>query len=200
MRKATAHASGTGPQERTRVGAQDKFVHSSGATSSHRAAPYFFMTGAGDKLTALRFEAGNEKHEDGTPVYDQANWLRALKTRDWKFFRDRAAHARDHLHDEMRGTIDTAPGGNLGAVGWFVDIAAFVAEKDPEFWQVVQGIRHPDDYTTDSPWVAVIKVQDDQDHGDHNHIAHMKALSAWLEVKSQERKGIINRFLDWLLG
>jgi hypothetical protein len=122
-----------------------KVVFKSGATSSAgHDTPYGLMTGYGRKAGALRFGAGNVKHEDGTTVYAEANWLKAYHTRDLEFFRNRAVHASDHLDAEMQGQEDDAPGGNIGGVAWFLDVAGYVKANDPEFWKAIQGIRkHP---------------------------------------------------------
>lgn len=116
----------------------------SGATSSELKPLSFLTTGFGEKVTAQRFGHGNGKHEDGTTILAEANWLKAFHERDLHFFRDRAAHAREHLFNEMQGRFDTSPGGNLGAVGWFVDIMPYVSAYDPTFYDAIVGIApHP---------------------------------------------------------
>lgn len=115
------------------------FKSKSGATSSYSSAPYFYMPGEGIKLTALRFKHGNDKHEHGDSVYANANWLKAVKGRDWQFFRDRAGHVIDHIWAEMRGEDDPDPGGNLGAIGWWLEAMAYVKKVDPLLYQVIQG-------------------------------------------------------------
>lgn len=117
----------------------NKVAHSSGAASSHFSPFSFNATYEGAKVTAQRFAAGNAKYENNTNVYADANWLKAYHAKDWKFFRDRAGHALEHLIDEMRGKNDSDPGGNLGALGWFVDVMAFVKVNDPVFYQQIQG-------------------------------------------------------------
>lgn len=114
-------------------------AHTSGATSSHFSPFTFNNPFEGAKLTCQRFAAGNAKHEKLNPVYLEANWLKAFRERDVKFFRDRAGHAMEHLIDEMRGKDDPDPGGNLGAIGWFQEIAAFTAKNDPFLWGAVCG-------------------------------------------------------------
>ncbi|MGH7184522.1 MAG: hypothetical protein ACREJN_21460 [Nitrospiraceae bacterium] len=121
----------------------DIVKHQSGATSSHITPPYFRMPGEAVKLTALRFQHGNEKHENGNPVYGEANWMTAYRAKDYMFFRDRAGHALEHLWDEMQGKEDPSPGGNLGAVGWAIEVLAYVKVNDPEFYEVIQGKRKP---------------------------------------------------------
>jgi hypothetical protein len=116
-----------------------KVAHKSGATSSHFSPFNFYCTYEGTKLTTARFKAGNTKHENDNPVYSEANWLKAYHAKDIEFFRDRAGHALEHLIDEMRGQDDKDPGGNLGAVGWFVDVMAFVKKNDPAFYEAIQG-------------------------------------------------------------
>lgn len=116
-----------------------KVAHGSGATSSHFSPFNFYPTYEGMKLTAARFKEGNRKHEDSDPVYGNANWLKAFYAQDVNFFRDRAGHALEHLIAEMRGENDSDPGGNLGAVGWWVDVMAFVQANDPTFYAAIQG-------------------------------------------------------------
>lgn len=116
----------------------------SGATSGELKPRYNLSTGFGEKVTALRFGYGNEKHENGTRVLAEANWLKAFHARDLAFFQDRMNHARDHLRNESQGIVDRNPGGNWGAIGWCVDIMPFVAQYDPEFYRAVQGTTaHP---------------------------------------------------------
>lgn len=134
------------------------YEHISGATSSYPGAPYFFDPGYGAKLTAYRFHHGNIKHENSNTIYAEANWLNAARYRDYVFFRDRAAHCLDHLRDEMRGIEDAGPGGNLGAIGWFQSVMATVKAKDPEFYQVIQGVRQPGDYTTEAPSYGIGEI------------------------------------------
>lgn len=123
----------------TKALAEAKVSHSSGATSSHFSPFSFFNPYEGTKLTDMRFAEGNRKHENDNPVYADANWLKAFNARDVKFFRDRAGHAMEHLIDEMRGKDDEDPGGNLGAVGWFQEVMAFVKKNDPFFYACIQG-------------------------------------------------------------
>jgi hypothetical protein len=118
---------------------EKKVSHASGAQSSHKAPNYFLMTGCGRTPTALRFQYGNTKYEGDNTVYHEANWLKAYNAKDLGFFRDRAAHAVDHIWAEFRGEDDLAPGGNLGAIGWFQDIMSFVKEHDPYFYGAIQG-------------------------------------------------------------
>jgi len=116
----------------------------SGATSGELKPRYNLPTGFGERVTALRFGYGNEKHENGTYVLAEANWLKAFHARDLAFFQDRMNHAREHLRAESQGNFDKGPGGNWGAVGWCVDIMPFVAEYDPEFYRAVVGLApHP---------------------------------------------------------
>lgn len=113
--------------------------HISGASSSHFSPYNFIPTWEGMKLTAQRFLAGNAKHEKNNPVYLEANWLQAFHARDVGFFRDRAGHAMEHLIAEMRGDDDFDPGGNLGGLGWFQDVMAYVKKNDPDFYGAIQG-------------------------------------------------------------
>jgi hypothetical protein len=122
----------------------DKVAYSSGATSGGIHAPYFLMAWEGVPLGALRYEYGNQKHEDGQNVLAEANWLKAFHARDLKFFQDRAAHAIDHIRAEMSGHLDKEPGGNWGAVIWCADVMPFVAKYDPDFYAAVIRLRqHP---------------------------------------------------------
>ena len=116
-----------------------KVTHSSGANSSYKAPNFFLMPGNSIDLTAQRFEYGNDKYEDGNTVYNDANWLKAFYARDLQFFRDRAGHVKKHLWAEMRGHDDPAPGGNLGAIGWWLDVMAFIKDEDPYFYGALQG-------------------------------------------------------------
>lgn len=119
----------------------DKIAFSSGATSSVGMPEYHLVPGEIEDLIAMRFAYGNHKHEDGNTVLAEANWLRAYRARDIAFFRDRAAHARKHLKRESRGDYDGAPGGNLGAVGWWLEVAAFINKHDPLFYDAINGLR-----------------------------------------------------------
>ncbi len=119
---------------------EQKHVFKSGASSGELKAPYHQATGFGAKVTALRFGYGNAKHEGGTTLFSEANWLKAFHARDLAFFRDRMNHAREHLHAESQGNFDNSPGGNWGAVGWCVDVMPFVKEYDPDFYNAVVGI------------------------------------------------------------
>lgn len=65
--------------------------------------------------------------------------MKAFNARDVEFFRDRAAHALEHMLAEMRGEDDDGPGGNLGAVGWWVEVFAYVKKHDPELYGAIQG-------------------------------------------------------------
>lgn len=121
----------------------EKVVHASGAGSSHFSPYSFYNPFEGAKLTCQRFRAGNLKYENGTTVYADMNWLKAFTARDVAFFRDRAGHAVEHLIAEMHGNDDDGPGGNLGAVGWWVEVFAFVKANDPAFYAVIQGKCHP---------------------------------------------------------
>lgn len=122
----------------------DKVKFSSGATSGGKSTPYVFMTWAGVKRTALRFWYGNQKHENGQTVLADANWLKAFHSRDLEFFRDRMAHAIDHIQAEMQGRFETTPGGNWGAVGWCTEVMPFVEENDREFYLAIVGLLpHP---------------------------------------------------------
>ena len=114
-------------------------VSASGSTSSHFSDFNFHPTYEGARLTALRFKHGNEKHENSGTVYSEANWLKAYHARDVAFFRDRGGHSMEHLIDEMRGVDDPDPGGNLGAIGWYVDVLAFIKKNDPHFYGAIQG-------------------------------------------------------------
>lgn len=116
-----------------------KVAHGSGATSSHFSPFAFFCTYEGIRLTSMRFVEGNRKHEKSDPVYSHANWLKAFHARDVGFFRDRAGHALEHLIAEMRGEDDPDPGGNLGALGWFQDVMAYVKKNDPFLYACIQG-------------------------------------------------------------
>lgn len=122
----------------------ENFVFASGATSGELKPLYFLATGYGQKATGLRFGYGNKKHEKSQTVLSEANWLKAFHARDLEFFRDRAAHALDHLGNELRGRFDFSPGGNWGAVGWCQDVFPFVAKFDPAFYNAIVGISpHP---------------------------------------------------------
>ncbi len=123
----------------------DKVTFTSGATSSAgHDYPYHLMTHCAEKLTALRFGAGNKKHENDDTVLANANWLKAFHSRDLEFFRNRYTHARDHMDAEMQGRFDDDPGGNIGAVGWFIEVLAYVKEYDPDFYSAVVGVKpHP---------------------------------------------------------
>lgn len=127
------------------------FTHDSGATSSHSTPRFALVPGYGERNTALRFGYGNHKHEHDNNVLADANWLVAARERDYKFFQDRFGHVREHLKQEERGIEDLNPGGNLGAIGWYQEVASFLAVKDPEFYEVVRGLRTPDDYSGDAP-------------------------------------------------
>jgi hypothetical protein len=118
----------------------DKFAFKSGATSSRHYDQLFIMPGESLPLTAARFGYGNAKHENSTPIYSEANWLKAFHARDVEFFRERATHAVHHLWSELRGNDDHDPGGNLGAVGWFVEVFAFVRKHDPDLYAAIQGL------------------------------------------------------------
>lgn len=118
---------------------ESKVAHGSGATSSHYSPFNFLNPFEGSQLTCQRFKEGNRKHEDNNPVYSEANWLKAFYARDVAFFRDRAGHALEHLIAEMRGDDDDAPGGNLGAVGWWQEVMAFVKKHDPYLYAAIQG-------------------------------------------------------------
>lgn len=130
---------------------EEKIAHASGATSSHRTPNYFLVTGEGERVTAERFDYGNHKHEFGNTVYLEANWLKAFYSRDVAFFRDRAGHVKEHLQAEMRGNDDHGPGGNLGAIGWFVDVMAFVKKNDPIFYGAIQGKYRLEDADVPAP-------------------------------------------------
>lgn len=119
-----------------------KVAHKSGANSSHFSPFSFFCPFEGVRLTCQRFLAGNRKYEAGTTVYAEMNWLKALASRDVAFFRDRAGHALEHLLYEMHGTEDSGPGGNLGAVGWWVETFAYVKSRDPFLYACIQGKHH----------------------------------------------------------
>lgn len=123
----------------------DRVTFKSGATSSKgHDAPYWLTTGCGSKRGALRFGAGNVKHENSDTVLANANWLKAFHDRDLAFFRNRYVHAMDHAFNEMQGRTDSDPGGNWGAVAWFLDVICFVEENDLQFYNAVQGlIPHP---------------------------------------------------------
>lgn len=128
----------------------DKVTHSSGSTSSHFSPFSFFNPFEGVKLTCQRFVAGNHKHENDDPVYANMNWLKAFHARDVGFFRDRAGHALEHLLDEMHGVDDGDPGGNLGAVGWCVEVFAYVKKNDPFLYGAIQGKWRIDDADTEA--------------------------------------------------
>jgi hypothetical protein len=114
----------------------------SGATSSYKTSNTFHAPRNYRRYLADRFAIGNVKHENGTTVYAEANWLKALRARDVEFFRNRAVHAENHGHDEMRGIDDPDPGGNIGAELWFWSMMAYVSDVDPEFYQAIRGKRH----------------------------------------------------------
>jgi len=126
-----------------------KVAHKSGASSSHFSPFNFLPTYEGAKLTSARFKHGADKYEAST-VYDEANWLKAFRARDVAFFRDRAGHCLEHLVAEMRGQDDSDPGGNLGALGWFQDVMAFVKKNDPFFYGAIQGKWAIDDKEAES--------------------------------------------------
>jgi len=113
--------------------------HVSGAKSSHFSPFVFNSPFEGAKLTCQRFAYGDGKYAPGETVYENLNWMKALKARDVGFFRDRAGHALDHLVKEMRGIDDDGPGGNLGAVGWWVEVFAYVKKHDPQLYGAIQG-------------------------------------------------------------
>lgn len=113
--------------------------HASGASSSHFSPFDFLNPFEGSKLTSQRFRVGNAKYENSDTVYANCNWLKALRARDVKFFRDRAGHALEHLIAEMRGEDDPDPGGNLGAVGWCLEVLAYVKKQDPHLYGAIQG-------------------------------------------------------------
>lgn len=123
----------------------DKVTFASGATSSKgHDAPYWLLTWLSVEKTALRFGAGNEKHENRDTVLANANWLKAFHARDLAFFRNRATHAFDHFKAEMQGQHDSDAGGNWGAVGWFLEVISFVEKHDPLFYEAIVGLKpHP---------------------------------------------------------
>lgn len=123
----------------------DKVTFASGATSSKgHDAPYWLLTWLSVEKTALRFGAGNEKHENSDTVLANANWLKAFHARDLAFFRNRATHAFDHFKAEMQGQHDSDAGGNWGAVGWFLEVISFVEKHDPDFYLAIVGLKpHP---------------------------------------------------------
>ena len=123
-----------------------RVAHASGAASSYFSSFSFHNPMEGLRLTCQRFDYGNRKYENNTPIYDEANWLRAFKAKDWQFFRDRAGHALEHLRAEMRGEDDDGPGGNLGAIGWFVEVMAYVKKHDPVFYALIQGKEQQPSY------------------------------------------------------
>lgn len=138
----------TGP----RSDLDNKKTFSSGATSAHGAPPYQLCTWVGFHNTSLRFGYGNVKHEDNTTILAEANWLKAFHARDLEFFQDRFSHAIMHIVQEVQGRFDPAPGGNLGAVGWFVEITSYLAKYDPDFYMAVVGReRHPGTRETPCP-------------------------------------------------
>lgn len=124
-------------------------THASGAKSSHYSPFNFNNPFEGTKLTCARFKVGNAKYEGGTTVYAEANWMKAFNAKDINFFRDRSGHALEHLIAEMHGVEDENPGGNLGAVGWWVEIMAYVKAHDPEFYRTIQGTQPP---STGTSW------------------------------------------------
>lgn len=117
-----------------------RITHFSGAHSSHLSPFSFYNPFEGAKLTCERFREGNRKYENGTTVYAKMNWLKAFHAKDVDFFRSRAGHALEHLIAEMHGEDDNGPGGNLGAVGWWVEVMAYVRKHDPGFYAQIQGI------------------------------------------------------------
>lgn len=139
LRKAKAKSTGPIPCK-----IDDKFTFSSGATSGGKQPNFFIATWEGFKRTALRFQAGNRKHENYTTILADANWLKAFHSRDLEFFRDRASHAMTHIFEEMQGRFDSDPGGNWGAVGWAVEVMSYVSEYDPAFYRAIVGlVPHP---------------------------------------------------------
>ncbi len=123
----------------------DKVTHTSGSQSSHFSEFSFYNPFEGAKLTCQRFKEGNRKYEDSDTVYANMNWLKAFHAKDINFFRDRSGHALEHLIAEMHGDEDEKPGGNLGAVGWWVEIMAYVRKHDPVFYKAIQGVAIADE-------------------------------------------------------
>ncbi len=121
----------------------DKVAFSSGATSSGQAPPLRYVMPEFEAEIAYRFDAGNRKHEKGTNIFAEANWLKAFHARDTAFFQDRMHHARVHFDLEMRGRRDKDPGGNRGAIGWWLSVAAFVERWDPELYNAIVGLTQP---------------------------------------------------------
>lgn len=123
----------------------DKVKFASGATSSKgHDAPYQLMTHCAVKRGALRFGAGNVKHENSDTILANANWLKAFHARDLAFFRNRYQHARDHMDNEMQGIRDLDLGGNFGAVVWFLEVMCYVEDNDPAFYDAIIGLKpHP---------------------------------------------------------
>ena len=119
--------------------AKNEVVHKSGAKSSHMVPNLFIVPPGLDEPIALRFMYGNEKYEEGNPVYSESNWYKAYRARDVAFFRERGAHCIKHIKREMRGDDDFNPGGNIGGAGWFLSILAFVKDSDPFLYGAIQG-------------------------------------------------------------
>lgn len=139
----------------------ERVTHTSGALCSHFSPFNFLCPFEGAKLTCQRFRAGNVKYENDSPVCSDANWMKALKARDVTFFRDRAGHAMEHLVAEMRGEADHNPGGNLGAVGWWVEIMAYVSKADPHLYGAIQG-KWPIETTAEQ--LCQILTQEELEH------------------------------------
>lgn len=118
-------------------------ISKSGASSSFISPPYFSMPMEFTTMTAERWGHGSSKHKEEGPVYSEQNWLKAYHAKDYAFFRDRSGHALEHGWNEMRGVEDPDPGGNIGAIGWFWSVMAFIKVNDPEFYKVIQGVKRP---------------------------------------------------------
>jgi hypothetical protein len=115
-------------------------VFKSGAKRSERKPSYGYMNGAIIPLIAQRYEHGHVKY-DPSELYAEANWKRAVEGRDVEFCKQLFTHAIDHLWAEMRGIDDPDSGGNLGAVGWGLDILAYIKCCDPDLYMATRGLK-----------------------------------------------------------
>jgi hypothetical protein len=120
-----------------------KWVSVSGASSSERRPAYEQIYLGFLKRLGARFALGEEKH-------DRGNWLRAYKVNakdsayryDIDFLRDRYNHAVEHLLSLSTGTKDDD---HLGAVGWFLSMAAEAEEVYGVNWQEILRVGTPEE-------------------------------------------------------